>query len=451
MFSKSSDCARSAVLLGLILGCTAAASYEPTLKDAYKGDFVIGAAMDAGDITGQNQRDDAIIETQFNSISPENVLKWEIVHPQPGSYNFDLADKYVAFGLEQHMWIHGHTLVWHNQVPAWVFRDDKGNLVDRDTLLARMHDHILTVVGRYKGKIQSWDVVNEALNEDGTLRQSLWYKIIGPDYIEKAFAYAHEADSQAQLVYNDYNLENEPKRSGAIALIKKLKAEGIPIGCVGLQGHESLTWPTPEQEDATIAGFAALGVKVAISELDVDVLPSSGTQPTADVSVHIQQNAALNPYVNGLPDSVAQQQAAHYVDLFRVFLKHRDTVERVTFWGVTDATSWRNDFPVRGRTNYPLLFDRSEQPKPAFDAIIRVAAEASQRLRPLTGWDRGSPFVRYQIPNNRIAQRQVRSPVFRRRESNLLAIPALNGKKPHVAKRDQCTEAKNRKSNRDHQ
>ena len=181
MFSKSSNCARSAVLLGLILGCTAAASHEPTLKDAYKGDFVIGAAMDAGDITGQNQLDDAIIETQFNSISPENVLKWEIVHPQPGRYNFDLADKYVAFGLEQHMWIHGHTLVWHNQVPAWVFRNDKGNLVDRDTLLTRLHDHILTVVGRYKGKIRSWDVVNEALNEDGTLRQSLWYKIIGPD------------------------------------------------------------------------------------------------------------------------------------------------------------------------------------------------------------------------------------------------------------------------------
>ena len=299
--------------------------------------------------------------------------------PSQTSYDFDLADKYVAFGLEQHMWIHGHTLVWHSQVPAWVFRDDKGNLVDRDTLLARMHDHILTVVGRYKGKIQSWDVVNEALNEDGTLRQSLWYKIIGPDYIEKAFDYAHEADPQAQLVYNDYNLENEPKRSGAIALIKKLKAEGIPIACVGLQGHDSLTWPTAEQEDATIAAFAALGVKVAISELDVDVLPSAGTQPTADVSVHIQQNAALNPYVNGLPDAVAQQQAAHYADLFRVFLKHRDAVERVTFWGVTDATSWRNDFPVRGRTNYPLLFDRSGQPKPAFDAVTRIAAEASQR------------------------------------------------------------------------
>ena len=369
-----------AALAGLTMVMLAAAAHAPrTLKRSFKGDFVIGAAMSAGDVTGENQRDDAILTTQFNSISPENVLKWEIVHPQPGKYDFDLADKYVAFGQEHHMWIHGHTLIWHNQVPAWVFRDEKGDLVDRDTLLARMREHILTVVGRYKGKIRSWDVVNEALNEDGAMRPSMWLKIIGPDYIEKAFTYAHEADPQAQLVYNDYNLENEPKRNGAIALIKKLQSEGIPIGCVGLQDHATLTWPTKEQEDATISAFAALGVKVAISELDVDVLPAAGHQPSADVSVHIEQNAALNPYIDGLPDSAAKQEAEQYADLFCVFLRHRDSVERVTFWGVTDATSWRNDFPVRGRTNYPLLFDRNGQPKPAFDAVVRVASEPAQR------------------------------------------------------------------------
>jgi len=370
----------SAALAGLMIVVLAAAANAPTtLKDSYKGDFVVGAAMSAGDITGQDQRDDALLSIQFNSISPENVLKWEAIHPEPGTYDFDRADRYVAFGVAHHMWVHGHTLVWHNQVPAWVFHDDKGNLVDRDTLLARMREHILAVVGRYKGKIRSWDVVNEALNEDGTMRQSLWYRIIGPDYIEKAFTYAHKADPRAQLVYNDYNLENEPKRSGAVALVKKLQAEGIPIGCVGLQGHDSLTWPTAEQEDATIAAFAALGVKVAISELDVDVLPATGHQPTADVSVHIEQNAGLNPYVSGLPGSVAKQEAAQYANLFRVFLKHRDAVERVTFWGVTDATSWRNDFPVRGRTNYPLLFDRNGQLKPAFDAVIAVASKSTQR------------------------------------------------------------------------
>lgn len=368
---------RSAGLAVLIVACAMAAAQAPnSLKDAYKGDFVIGAAMNEAQITGQDQRGDGLIESQFNSVSPENVLKWESIHPQPDKYDFDLADKYVAFGQEFHMFIVGHTLVWHNQVPAWVFHDDKGNLLGRDALLQRMRDHIFTVVGRYRGKVNSWDVVNEALNDDGTLRQSLWYKIIGPDYIEKAFEYAHEADPQAQLTYNDYSLENEPKRQGAIALIKKLRSEGIPVACVGIQGHDNLIWPTAEQEDAAISDFAALGVKVAISEFDIDVLPSGGHQPTADVTLRIQRNPALNPYVNGLPDSLQQQLAAHYADLFRVFLKHRNTVERVTFWGVTDADSWRNNSPVPGRTNYPLLFDRSGRPKPAYEAVIRVAAEA---------------------------------------------------------------------------
>jgi endo-1,4-beta-xylanase len=368
---------RSVSIAFLIAVCSAPAAHAPaSLQEAFKGDFVVGAAISEAQITGQDQRGDVLIESQFNSISPENVLKWEIIHPQPGQYNFDLADKYVAFGQKHHMFIVGHNLVWHNQVPAWVFRDDKGNQLDRDALLARMKDHISTVVGRYRGKIQSWDVVNEALNEDGTLRQSLWYKIIGPDYIEKAFQCAHDADPRAQLFYNDYNLENEPKRSGAIALVRKLQADGIPIAGVGLQGHDHLDSPTVEQQDATISAFAALGVKVAISELDMDVLPSASRERTADVSLKIEQNAALNPYVNGLPDSVQQQLATRYADLFRVYLKHRGTVERVTFWGVTDSDSWLNDWPVKGRTSYPLLFDRSGQPKPAYDEVLRVASES---------------------------------------------------------------------------
>ena len=369
--------ARPASWTALILLCSAAAAHAPTaLKQAFKGDFVIGVAINTAQIRGIDARGDALIESQFNSISPEDALKWERIHPRPGRYNFDLADQYVAFGEEYHMFIVGHTLVWHSQVPDWVFRDDKGNLLGRDALLARMKEHIFTVVGRYKGKIQSWDVVNEALNDDGTLRQSLWYKIIGPDYIEKAFQFAHEADPQAQLIYNDYSLENEPKRSGAIALVKKLRSEGIYITGVGIQGHDHMDWPTVEQEDATISAFAAAGIKVAITEFDMDVLPKTGQQPTADVSLKIAQNAALNPYPNGLPDSVQQALATRYADLFRVFLKHRDTVERVTFWGVTDADSWLNDWPVKGRTSYPLLFDRNGQPKPAYDAVLRVASEA---------------------------------------------------------------------------
>jgi endo-1,4-beta-xylanase len=377
MLAKVSTGVGSALLVGLmVVSAGAAAQTPPSLKDAFKGDFVVGAAMNEAQISGQDMRGDALIEAQFNSISPENALKWAIIHPQPDKYDFDLADKYVAFGQKHHMFIVGHNLVWHNQVPAWVFRDDKGNLLGRDALLARMRDHIHTVVGRYKGKIQSWDVVNEALNEDGTLRQSLWQKIIGDDYIEKAFEYAHEADPQAQLTYNDYNLDNEAKRKGAIALVSKLRADGVRIDCVGMQDHDGLSWPTVEHEDAAISAFAALGLKVAISELDVNVLPNPGHQPTADVTLKIEQNAALNPYVNGLPDSVQQDLAKRYADLFRVYVKHRDAVQRVTFWGVADGDSWLNNWPVRGRTNYPLLFDRNGRTKPAFDAVVVTAASS---------------------------------------------------------------------------
>jgi endo-1,4-beta-xylanase len=365
---------QSATLALILAAASIATAQAPaSLKDAYKGDFYIGAAINAEQITGQDAQGDAIIASQFNSISPENCLKWEIVHPQPGKYDFTLADQYVAFGQKHHMFILGHNLVWHSQVPAWVFHDDKGNLLTRDALLARMKDHIDTVVGRYKGRIQTWDVVNEALNEDGTLRPSLWYKIIGPDYIAKAFEYAHEADPQAQLNYNDYNLENGPKLEGAIRIVKQLQAQGIPIHTVGIQDHDNLTWPTVEQEDAAISAFGKLGVKVAITELDVDVLPPATHQQTADVNVSIAQNPKLNPWPNGLPADVQQQLSKRYADLFGVFLKHRDVINRVTLWGVTDAQSWKNDWPVRGRTDYPLLFDRAGQPKPAYSAVIEVA------------------------------------------------------------------------------
>jgi len=357
-----------------LIGTSVAAQAPTTLKDAYRNLFHVGVAINEAQITGSDARGAAIAASQFDSISPENCLKWERVHPKPNTYSFELADKYVEFGEKNHMFIVGHNLVWHSQVPDWVFEDEKGKPLTRDALLKRMHDHIFTVVGRYKGRIQSWDVVNEALNEDGTLRQSKWSKIIGDDFIEKAFQYAHEADPQAQLTYNDYSLENEAKRNGAIALIKRLKAQGIPIASVGIQGHDSLAWPSIEDEDATISAFARLGVKVVISELDIDVLPRDPKMFSAEVSLKMRQDPKMNPYANGLPPAVEQQLAKRYADLFAVFLKHRDTVTRVTFWGVTDKDSWLNDWPVKGRTSYSLLFDRNDQPKPAFQAVIGVAA-----------------------------------------------------------------------------
>jgi endo-1,4-beta-xylanase len=328
---------------------------------------------------GADTRGDELLATQFDSISPENVLKWERVHPGPDKYNFELPDKYVAFGEKNHMFIVGHCLVWHSQVPSWVFQGENGQPVDRETLLKRLHDHIATVVGRYKGRIQAWDVVNEALNDDGTLRQSQWLKIIGDDFIIKAFQFAHEADPQAQLNYNDYSLENEAKRNGAIALIKKLQAAGIPITTVGIQGHDSLQWPSAQLEDETISAFAKLGVKVAITELDIDVLPRGVRSNTADVGYNIKSDPKLNPYPDGLPAAQQQELAHRYADLFAVYVKHSDVINRVTLWGVTDSDSWLNNWPVRGRTSYPLLFDRDGKPKPAFDAVIQAAKAGGTR------------------------------------------------------------------------
>lgn len=365
----------------LAAGLLARAQERPSLKDAFKGSFLVGAALNRAQIYEEDIRGAAIVKAQFNAITPENTLKWEAVHPKLDTYDFEAPDRYVAFGEKYHMYIVGHTLVWHNQTPGWVFEDEKGKPVSRDVLLKRMRDHIQTVVGRYKGRIHSWDVVNEALNEDGTLRQSPWLKIIGEDYIAKAFQFAHEADPAAQLNYNDYSLENEAKRNGAIELIKKLKEQGVPVTGVGLQGHDNLEWPTVEQEDATITAFGKLGVKVMITELDMDVLPRATQNQGADVALNVEAQAKLNPYVNGLPDSIQQALAKRYADLFAVFLKHRGIVSRVTFWGVTDADSWHNDWPVKGRTSYPLLFDRNGRPKPAFDAVVRTASRKEEAAK----------------------------------------------------------------------
>jgi endo-1,4-beta-xylanase len=360
----------------ILLAAGMAHAQPATLKDAFQGIFRIGAAVNQAQFEERDTRDAALIAAQFNTISPENALKWEAIHPRPDAYNFDPADHYVAFGQKYKMFIVGHNLVWHSQVPPWVFKGDKGAPLTRDALLERMHDHIRTVVGRYKGRIGGWDVVNEALNEDGTMRKSPWLTIIGDDYIAKAFQFAHEADPAAELYYNDYSIENEAKRKGAVELIKKLKAQSIPITAMGLQGHDKLDWPTARQQADTIEAFAALGVKVNITELDVDVLPRNAPGNSADVSATSAGGAGSNPYAAGLPDAVQQTLARRYAEIFDIFVKYRASIGRVTFWGVTDGGSWLNNFPIRGRTNYPLLFDREGKPKAAFFSVIGTAKGA---------------------------------------------------------------------------
>jgi beta-glucosidase len=367
------------VLLGsLVMPGTA----QTSLKDAFKESFLTGVAVNRSQIYGEDARGVKIIETEFNSITPENVLKWESVHPQPDIYDFAGPDRYVQFGERNHMVIIGHTLVWHRQTPKWVFEDDQGNPVSRDVLLRRMQEHIQRVVGRYKGRIKGWDVVNEAVDEDGRLRASPWLKLIGEDYIEKAFEYAHEADPKAQLYYNDYGLENEPKRQGAIALIMRLKAKGIPVYAIGLQGHDDLEWPSVEQQEVTIATFEQLGLKVNISELDISVLPSPIKQPAADTTATLESQPEWNHYLDGLPETVREALAMRYAELFAVFVKHSEAIERVTFWGVTDTDSWRNDWPIRGRADYPLLFDRNGVPKGAFEAVLHSARAVTAHNKP---------------------------------------------------------------------
>jgi len=341
-----------------------------TLKETFKDHFMIGAAVNKSQITEDDGFSTPIVKNHFNTITAENELKWESVHPEIDEYNFEPADLIVEFGKKNNMFIVGHTLIWHNQTPGWVFKNDEGEPADRETLLKRIKEHIQKVAGRYKGQIHGWDVVNEALNEDGTLRQSPWMKIIGEDYIAKAFQFAHEADPEAELYYNDFSLENKPKREGAIKIIKKLQSQGIKIDGVGLQGHYKMDWPTPAQLDSTIKEFAALGIKVMITELDIDVLPYKDI--SAEVTLNMEMQEKYNPYKDGLPDSVQVSLAQRYKDLFEVFVENKNSVDRVTFWGVTDKDSWLNYWPVRGRKNYPLLFDRNGKPKQAFDAVVKT-------------------------------------------------------------------------------
>ena len=343
---------------GLML-LPAALHQDVGLKDLMPKGMVIGVAVNQRQFEGVDAAAADIITKQFNQISPENVLKFQPTQPAADRYTFEAADRYVQFGVERRMQVIGHTLVWHSQTGAWVFQGDDGKPADRDTLLARMRDHIRTVMGRYKGRIHGWDVVNEAIDEDGSMRKSPWQAGIGDDFVAKAFEFAHEADPDAELYYNDFNLEKSAKRAGVIKLVKDLQARKLRIDGIGNQAHWRLDTPAIEEIDKALVELHATGLKVMYTELDINLLPNTprGADP-----------AVANPYANGLPDDVQRQLARRYADVFGVFLKHRDAVTRVTFWGLSDADSWLN----RGRMNYPLLWDRQRQPKPAFTAVVEA-------------------------------------------------------------------------------
>ncbi|MFO1477776.1 MAG: endo-1,4-beta-xylanase [Verrucomicrobiota bacterium] len=376
----------------------AAAAENATLKDAFKNDFLVGTAINrtvalgAAGVRADNarrspeqvQKDIALVKQQFNQIAPENDLKWALIHPREGAdgYEFGPADAYVNFGLSNRLYLVGHTLVWHAQTPRWVFegtnpppagatnspgRGFNGPRASRDELLQRMSNHIQTVVGRYKGKIQVWDVVNEAVSDHGTniLRVSPWSQIIGPDFIAKAFEYAHAADPGAILRYNDYGLEDPVKRRKFIALVKSLQEQHVPVMAIGSQTHVSVTSPSFEEEDQALTDLESLGLPIHITELDVNGAQAGQRNTGADVA----NNAATTQ--GGLVEDANAKLAKEYAALFKAFVKHRNSVKMVTFWGVNDGVSWR----ANGK---PLLFDANNQPKPAFDAVIAEAKPAAK-------------------------------------------------------------------------
>ncbi|MDA3882709.1 MAG: endo-1,4-beta-xylanase [Bacteroidales bacterium] len=344
-----------------------------SLQETFNPYFYIGVAINNAHISGGDYDGGLLIKKHFNSITPENIMKWEQIHPEQNRYNFSFANDFVALGEQDSMFIVGHTLVWHSQLAPWVQA-----ISDSARLDAVMKEHIYRVMGEYKGKIDGWDVVNEALNEDGTLRESFFFKVIGPDYIKQAFEYAHEVDSSCELYYNDYNLVNTPKREGAIRIIKELQAQGVKIDGVGMQGHWNLNWPSLEAIEESIIAYSELGIKVMITELDITVLPNPWDLEGADVNQNFEESEKMNPYPNFLPDSVDILLAKRYEDIFNIFLKHHDKISRVTFWGVHDGDSWLNNWPIRGRTNYPLVFNRNYKPKRAYKLIMKTAEKYSQ-------------------------------------------------------------------------
>jgi endo-1,4-beta-xylanase len=359
-----------ACFIVLVINCSLGG--QPSLKETFKNLFYIGTALNYDQIRGLETASTKIIEKQFNSITPENILKWESIHPEPNKYNFAPADSFVALGEKNNMFMVGHTLIWHYQTPAWVFEDDSGNQVDRETLLRRMRDHIFAVVGRYKGRINGWDVVNEAVDDNGQPRKSNWMQIIGEDYLQKAFEWAHEADPDAELYYNDYNLWIPAKRESVVQLVRNLQSKGVHIDGIGLQGHWGLDYPPLDELETSIVAYSKLDVQVMITELDLNILPLPAPEMGADIALNFELQKELNPYPEELPDSMQEKLANRYAELFMVLNKHHNSISRVTLWGVHDGQSWSNNWPVRGRTAYPLLFDRKFQPKLAFYAVIKT-------------------------------------------------------------------------------
>jgi endo-1,4-beta-xylanase len=347
-------------------GQTAESTSAPSLRSA-AGTLIIGVGLN--DRIADRPGDWPLLLSQFSGVTPENCLKPDPVQRAEGQFRFAQPDAFVAFASSNHLQVVGHCLVWakDDRTPPWFYRDGT-NTAGADLLLARMQTHIATVVDRYRGRIAMWDVVNEAL-DDGTnfLRASGWSRACGEDFIVKAFEFAHAADPHALLIYNDYNDELPGKREKLLRLARGLLARKAPLHAIGLQGHYEIDRIPLADLEATLVAMRDLHLKVVVSELDIDVVPRG--RWWQDGGKFRDELSKLDPYRDGCPPEVLQRQAEQYGQLFRLFRRFSDVIVRVSFWNLHDGQSWLNDFPWK-RVNHPLLFDRSGQPKPAFDAVI---------------------------------------------------------------------------------
>ena len=371
---------KKTVLAGLLAivvtacGAQTAVKKEATLKDALGDKFLIGTALNTRQSSGQDTNAVKVVKKHFNAIVAENCMKSEVLQPEEGRYDFRQADEFVKFGEDNGMTVTGHCLIWHSQCPRWFLVDKDGKNVSAEVLKQRMKEHITTVVSRYKGRILGWDVVNEAIMEDGSYRKSKFYEILGEEFIPLAFQYAHEADPDAELYYNDYNMHEPGKRATVVKLVNDLKKRGLRIDAVGMQGHVGMDYPDLSEFEASMEAYTATGAKVMITEFDMSALPTISRSANVADRVDFEKKT-LNPYPNGLPDSVSVEWNARMETFMNLFIKHADYVTRVTAWGVSDRDSWKNNFPMRGRTDYPLFFDREYRPKPFVRKLIDGAAK----------------------------------------------------------------------------
>lgn len=389
---------KSFIISSFVLGSSCLSLSAQTLKDAYRDYWYTGVsvnqwevaaeenAKNEHDVTGfvgaDQTADWAVVEKNYNTVVAENCMKAEVIHPKEGVYDFTLADQFVEKSLAAGMRVHGHVLIWHSQCPAWFHRDAQGNLVSKEVLKKRMREHIHTILGHFKGRVSSWDVVNEAFEDNGSLRNSLFYQILGEDFIPLAFQYAHEADPNVELYYNDYSMNKASKVEAVCKFFKPLIDKGLHVDGIGMQGHMILEDGAQEiinQYDHSIKTIASIGVKTFFSEVDLSVLPNPYGFSGANVSDRFAYRPEVDPYKDGIPAAKQKEIDQFWIDFYKMLISHKDDIIRVNFWCVNDGNSWKNDFPIKGRKDYATLVDRNNNLKPVVQKLIELVAPQSSK------------------------------------------------------------------------